>query len=101
MAKVCMTEREIKRKKLGTQYAKKRAALKKQVMDKTITIEERFAAQLELNNLPRDSSQSRYRNRCAVTGRPRGFYRKFKLSRIVLRELAAFGQIPGLTKSSW
>lgn len=96
-----MTEREIKRKKLAKQYAKKRAALKKQVMDKTVTIEERFAAQLELNGLPRDSSQSRYRNRCAVTGRPRGFYRKFKLSRIVLRELAAFGQIPGLTKSSW
>jgi small subunit ribosomal protein S14 len=101
MAKVCMTERDKKRKKLGTQYAKKRAALKAKVMDKTITLEERFEAQLALNGLPRDSSQSRYRNRCAVTGRPRGFYRKFKLSRVTLRDLAAFGQIPGLTKSSW
>lgn len=101
MAKVCMTEREIKRKKLATKYAKKRAALKKQVMDKNVTLEERFEAQLALNNLPRDSSQSRYRNRCDVTGRPRGFYRKFKLCRVVLRELAAVGQLPGVTKSSW
>ncbi len=101
MAKVCMTERDKKRKMLGEKFAKKRSALKAKVMDKTTTLEERFEAQLALNDLPRDSSQSRYRNRCAVTGRPRGFYRKFKLSRILIRDLAAVGQIPGLTKSSW
>ncbi|MCE3232119.1 MAG: ribosomal protein [Rickettsiaceae bacterium] len=96
-----MIERDKSRKHLSKKFAKKRAALKKVVMDKTITLEQRFEAQLALNDLPRDSSQSRYRNRCAVTGRPRGYYRKFKLSRITLRDLAAVGQIPGLTKSSW
>jgi small subunit ribosomal protein S14 len=101
MAKVCMVERDKKRKKLNTKFATKRAALKAKVKDKTITLEERFEAVQALNDMPRDSSESRYRNRCAVTGRPRGFYRKFKLSRIILRDLAAVGQIPGLTKSSW
>jgi small subunit ribosomal protein S14 len=70
-------------------------------MDKTVTQEERFEAQLKLAEMPRNSSKTRIRNRCAMTGRPRGFYRKFKLSRIALRELASSGQIPGMVKASW
>lgn len=101
MAKVCMIERDKKRKKTAEKYAVKRAELKAIIMNKEISIEERFEAQLKLNKLPRNGSQIRYRNRCEVTGRPRGFYRKFRMSRIALRELASFGQIPGLTKSSW
>lgn len=101
MAKVSMVERDKKRAGLVKKFAKKRAELKAQIKDKNISMEERFALQMELNKLPRDSSKSRQRNRCGVTGRPRGFYRKFKMSRIALRELASLGQIPGLTKSSW
>jgi small subunit ribosomal protein S14 len=101
MAKVCMIERDKKRKLCVDKFAKKRAALKAKLKDKNLSMEERFNIQFELNDLPRNSSASRKRNRCAVTGRPRGFYRKFKLCRIMLRDLAAFGQIPGLTKSSW
>ncbi len=101
MAKTSMIERDKKRKRLAKKYAGKHAALKSVIMDKTVTMEERFEAQLAMNKLPRDSSESRFRNRCEVTGRPRGFYRKFKMSRIILRDLAAVGQIPGLTKSSW
>lgn len=101
MAKVCMIERDRKRKQAIAKYAAKRKELKAIIMDKSVSMEERFDAQLKLNKLPRNGSQSRYRNRCEVTGRPRGFYRKFKMSRITLRELATFGQIPGLTKSSW
>ena len=101
MAKVSMVERDKKRARLVKKHAKRRAELKAKIKDKNITMEERFALQMELNKLPRDSSRSRQRNRCGVTGRPRGFYRKFKMSRIALRELASLGQIPGLTKSSW
>jgi len=101
MAKVCMIQRELKRERLAKKYAKKRAALKAAVMNKESSLEDRFAAQLELNKLPRNSSESRHRNRCQVTGRPRGVYSKFKMSRIALRDLASLGQIPGLTKSSW
>lgn len=101
MAKVSMIERDKKRVKLASKYAKKRAELKAKIKDKTISMEERFALQMELNQLPRNSSKCRQRNRCGVTGRPRGFYRKFKMSRIALRDLASLGQIPGLTKSSW
>ena len=101
MAKVCMVERDIKRKRLAKKFATKRAAFKAIIMDKSVSMEERFTAQLELNKLPRNSSQSRYRNRCEVSGRPRGVYSKFKMSRIAIRDLASLGQIPGLTKSSW
>jgi small subunit ribosomal protein S14 len=101
MAKISMINRDDKRRVLAKKYAGKYKKLKATVMDKTISIEERFEAQLELNKLPRNSSKVRQRNRCKVTGRPRGFYRKFKVSRIALRELAAFGLIPGVKKSSW
>jgi len=101
MAKVSMVERDKKRAALASKYAKKRAELKAKIKDKNISMEERFVLQMQLNDLPRDSSRSRQRNRCGVTGRPRGFYRKFKMSRIALRDLASLGQIPGLTKSSW
>lgn len=96
-----MINRDEKRRILAKKYAAKYKKLKSRVMDKTISIEERFEAQLELSKLPRNSSKVRQRNRCKVTGRPRGFYRKFKVSRIALRELAAFGLIPGVKKSSW
>ncbi|NDF12137.1 MAG: 30S ribosomal protein S14 [Proteobacteria bacterium] len=101
MAKTSSLQKNARRKKLAEQYATKRAALKAIVMDKNATLEERFAAQLKLNELPRNSAKNRYRNRCSLSGRPRGFYRKFGLSRIALRDLAAIGQVPGVTKSSW
>lgn len=101
MAKTSVVERGKKRKRIIAKFANKRKALKAIIMNKTLPMEERFEAQLQLNKLPRNSSQSRYRNRCEVTGRPRGFYRKFKMSRISLRELAAFGELPGVVKSSW
>ena len=78
-----------------------RAKLKATVMDAKVSMEERFAAQLKLSALPRNSAPSRVRNRCEVSGRPRGYYRKLKLSRIALRELGNFGQVPGMVKSSW
>ncbi len=101
MAKTSMVERDKKRKRLSKQYAARRQALKDTIMNKELPIEERFAAQLKMNKLPRNSSQSRFRNRCEISGRPRGFYRKFKMSRIALRDLAGIGQIPGVVKSSW
>ena len=101
MAKVSSTEKNKKRAKLIAKYADKRAKLKAIVMDKEVSLQERFAAQLKLAELPRNSAANRYRNRCEVTGRPRGYHRKFKLSRNQLRELGSFGLIPGLTKSSW
>ena len=101
MAKVSMLERNDKRKVLAAKYNGQYKKLKSRVMDKTISIEERFEAQLELSKLPRNSSKVRQRNRCRVTGRPRGVYRKFQVSRIALRELAAFGLLPGIKKSSW
>jgi small subunit ribosomal protein S14 len=101
MAKVSMLNREIKRKNLNKKYLAQHSKLKDKVMDKSISLEERFEAQLELNKLPRNASKIRQHNRCRVSGRPRGFYRKFQISRIALRELAAFGLLPGITKSSW
>ena len=86
---------------MAKKYSKKRAALKATVMNKEATMEERFAAQMKLAALPRNRAENRFRNRCELTGRPRGNYRKFKLCRIKLRELGSFGQIPGLVKSSW
>lgn len=101
MAKKSAIARNDKRERLIKQYANKRAKLKAIVSNKELPLEERFAAQLKLAALPRNSAENRYRNRCAVTGRPRGFYRKFKMCRNQLRELGSFGQVPGLTKSSW
>jgi len=101
MAKVSMVEREKKRQRLTKQYAAKRAALKSVATDDSKPMEERFRARLKLAELPRNSSPSRLHNRCELTGRPHAFYRKLKLSRIMLRDLASFGQIPGMVKSSW
>lgn len=96
-----MIERELKRTKLVERYAAKRAELKKIIRSTGSSDEERSMAQEKLNSLPRDSSPSRRRNRCAITGRPHGVYRKFGLGRNKLREAAMNGEIPGLTKSSW
>ncbi|MBP9049073.1 MAG: 30S ribosomal protein S14 [Tabrizicola sp.] len=101
MAKKSMVNREVKRAKLVKQHATKRAALKAVIYDQTKPIEERFKATQKLATLPRNSSAVRIHNRCQLTGRPHAFYRKLKLSRIMLRELASFGQIPGMVKSSW
>lgn len=101
MAKKSMIMRELKREKLVAKYAKKRAELKAIIRNINSSDEERSAAQLKLNSLPRDSSPSRQRTRCAITGRPRGVYRKFGLGRNKLREAAMNGEIPGLTKASW
>ena len=101
MAKKSSIEKNQRRERLSKQYAAKRARLKAVAKDKNVPIEEQFAARLKLAELPRNSSPARIRNRCALTGRPRATYRKFKLSRIALRELASTGQIPGMVKSSW
>ena len=101
MAKVSAVNKNDKRIKLSNKLFKKRQTLKKIVMDKKIPLEERFKAQQKLSNLPRNSAKNRVMNRCQITGRPHGVYRKLKISRIALRELAAEGKIPGMTKSSW
>lgn len=101
MAKKSSVNKNLTRIKLSKQMANKRARLKEVALDREAAPEERFAAQLKLAELPRNSSRTRIRNRCALTGRPRGNYRKFQLSRISLRELASAGQIPGMVKSSW
>lgn len=101
MAKKSATEKNAGRQRLARKYANKRAALKAIVMNRSLTPEERFAAQLKLNELPRNGAAVRVRNRCEVSGRPRGYYRKFRMSRIALRELGSLGRIPGLVKSSW
>lgn len=101
MAKVCMIERDKKRRKLAKKYASKRAALKATVKDLSLSPEERFQAVLAMAELPKNSAKERIRNRCALTGRPRGHFRKFNLSRIALRDLASRGELPGVTKSSW
>ena len=101
MAKTSSIEKNNKRKRLSKQLAPKRAKLKAVVMNQSVPLEERFAAQLKLAALPRNSAENRVHNRCEVTGRPRGYYRKLKMSRIALRELGSLGLIPGLVKSSW
>jgi len=101
MAKKSSIEKNNRRRRMTKQAAGRRARLKAIVMDKTKPVEERFAATLKLAKLPRNSSATRIRNRCELTGRPRAFYRKHKLSRIALRELGSKGLIPGLVKSSW
>ena len=101
MAKKSSIEKNARRAKLAKSAAGKRAQLKAIAIDRTAPPEERFNAQLKLAQLPRNSSPTRVRNRFALTGRPRGYHRKFRLSRIALRELASSGQIPGMVKSSW
>ena len=101
MAKKSMVERELKRTKLVAKYAAKRDALKTIINDVNASEEERFDAQLKLQQLPRDASPVRQRNRCRITGRPHGYYNKFGLSRNKLREAAMRGDVPGLVKSSW
>ena len=101
MAKVAMVERELKRKKLAKRYANKRAKLKSITQDKNAPADERFQAMMALDELPKNSAKIRQRNRCALSGRPRGYYRKLNLSRIALRDLASRGELPGVVKSSW
>jgi len=101
MAKVSAVQRNEKRIKMAKSLSKKRAALKAIIKNKELPMEERFQATLKLAELPRNSAKTRVRNRCAMTGRPRGFHGKFKLSRVLLRELASRGELPGVTKSSW
>jgi len=101
MAKKSAVEKDLKRRRLVERFSAKRAALKAIINDVNLPQEERFAARLKLAELPRDSSATRVRNRCELTGRPRGVYRKLKLSRIGLRDMASAGQIPGMIKSSW
>ena len=101
MAKTSAVQKNLKRIKLVKKYEKKRAELKKIIMNRQLPLDERFAAQIKLNEMPRDGSFIRVRNRCLITGRPRGNYRKFKMSRIAFRELASTGQVPGILKSSW
>ncbi|MDX2274879.1 MAG: 30S ribosomal protein S14 [Hyphomonadaceae bacterium] len=101
MAKTSSIERNKKRERMAKQYAARREKLKKAALDEALPLEERFAARLKLAQLPRNSSVTRVRNRCELTGRPRAFYRKLKLSRIALRDMASKGQIPGMVKSSW
>jgi small subunit ribosomal protein S14 len=101
MAKTGMIERNGKRRRMVARDAEKRSELKQIANDKDLPMEERFAARLKLAQLPRNGSPTRIRNRCEVTGRPRGFYRKLKMSRIALRDLGNKGLIPGLVKSSW
>ena len=101
MAKQSSIQKNLKRRNIVQKYNKKRQSLKKQIMKKDLSIEERFKIQSKLNELPRDSSKIRVRNRCKLTGRTRGFYRKFGLSRIKMRELSMSGALPGVVKSSW
>ena len=101
MAKKSSIEKNNRRRRMTKQFSGRRSRLKAIAMDKTSPMEERFAASLKLAELPRNGSATRIRNRCEVTGRPRGVYRKFKMSRIALRDLGSKGLVPGLVKSSW
>ena len=101
MAKLSAINKNNKRIKLSDKFYKKRESLKKIIMNKKLSFEERFNAQQKLSKMPRNSSKIRVRNRCQITGRPHGVYRKLKISRIALRQLGLEGKIPGLVKSSW
>ena len=101
MAKTSSIQRNLKRVRLAKKYSKKRDILKKIIKNRKLPLVERFAAQLKLAKLPRNSARNRIRNRCEITGRPHGVYRKLRISRIALRQLASSGKIPGMTKSSW
>jgi small subunit ribosomal protein S14 len=101
MAKLALINRQYKREKLVAKFAKKRASLESVVDNQKVSEEDRYAARLKLQSLPRNANPTRLRNRCALTGRPRGFYRKFGLGRNKLREYAMRGEIPGIQKASW
>lgn len=101
MAKTSSVFRNLKRAKMAEKFNARRTKLKEIVMDKTVSPEERFQATLKLAALPRNGAKNRFRNRCKVTGRARGYYRKFGLGRVELRDMASFGEVPGLVKSSW
>ena len=101
MAKLSSINKNNRRIKLSKKFLNKRKKLKKIIMDKKISLEERFKAQQKLSKMPRNSSKTRVVNRCQITGRPHGVYRKLKISRIALRDMASSGKIPGMTKSSW
>jgi small subunit ribosomal protein S14 len=101
MAKKSSIEKNNRRRRMAKQYAGKRSRLKAIVNNHSLAMEERFAAQLKLSQLPRNSAPARIRNRCEMTGRPRAYYRKVRMSRLALRELANKGLIPGMVKSSW
>ena len=101
MAKVSTIQKNLKRIRLVNKFLKKRESLKKIIKNKKLPLAERFAAQLKIAKLPRNSAKIRIRNRCEITGRPHGVYRKLRISRIALRDLASKGRIPGMTKSSW
>jgi small subunit ribosomal protein S14 len=101
MAKKSSIEKNNRRRKLAARYNERRTKLRAIARDENVSLEERFQAQLKLAELPRNSSPTRIRNRCEVTGRPRAYYRKLRMSRIALRQLGSTGQIPGLVKSSW
>ena len=101
MAKTSAVQRNLKRIKMAKRYQNKRKKLKAIINNKKLPLNERFAAQLKLSKLPKNSAKIRIRNRCEITGRPHGVYRKLKISRIALRDMASSGKIPGITKSSW
>ena len=101
MAKKSAIQKNLKRMKMVNRFEKKRIKLKKIIMNKKLELAERFAAQLKLDKLPKNSSRVRIRNRCGISGRPHGYYRKLKISRIALRDMASAGKIPGIIKSSW
>jgi|TARA_B000000565_G_C23443010_1_gene244882 small subunit ribosomal protein S14 len=101
MAKTSAVQRNLKRIKMSKKFEKKRNKLKQIIRNKNLPLNERFAAQLKLSKLPKNSSRIRIRNRCEITGRPHGVYRKLRISRIALRRMASSGKIPGMTKSSW
>jgi len=101
MAKTSAIQRNLKRIKLSKKFLNKRNKLKKIIKNRQLPLTERFEAQLKLAKLPRNSARTRIRNRCEITGRPHGVYRKLRISRIALRDLASKGKIPGMTKSSW
>ena len=101
MAKKSAIQKNLKRMKMVNRFEQKRKKLKKIIMNKKLELAERFAAQLKLDKLPKNSSKVRIRNRCGISGRPHGYYRKLKISRIALRDMASAGKIPGIIKSSW
>ena len=101
MAKRSSIERNLKRVKMAKKFENKRSKLKKIIMNKTLSLNERFLASLKLSKVPRNSAKNRVKNRCEITGRSRGYYRKLRMSRIALRKFAYSGKIPGMTKASW
>ena len=101
MAKKSAVQKNLKRMRMVNKFEKKKFKLKKIIMNKKLELAERFAAQLKLDKLPKNSSRIRIRNRCGISGRPHGYYRKLKISRIALRDMASAGKIPGIIKSSW